>query len=143
MKVCTFFGHSNIFEKEVEPKLREVLTDLIENKNVNTFYVGNHGGFDFLVRKILKELKQTYPINYYVVLAYIPTVKDEFEDYSDTIFPDVLAKTPYKYRIVKRNEYMLKKSDCVIAYVKHIGGAKTFFELAQKQHKTVINIAKK
>ena len=37
--VCTFFGHKDT-PKEIEPTLRSTLIDLIENKNVNVFYVG-------------------------------------------------------------------------------------------------------
>lgn len=43
--VCTFFGHKDT-PKEIEPTLRSTLIDLIENKNVNVFYVGNNGNFD-------------------------------------------------------------------------------------------------
>ena len=47
-----------------------------------------------------------------------------------------------RYAIVKRNEYMLKKADYVIVYVKrNCGGAAKFAEKAVKQKKMVINIA--
>ena len=38
----TFFGHKDA-PKEIESALRLTLMDLIENKNANVFYVGNHG----------------------------------------------------------------------------------------------------
>ena len=69
--VCTFFGHRQV-SKEIEPTLRSALVDLIENKGVNRFYVGNHGGFDAMVQRMLKELAASYPIKFYVVLAYLP-----------------------------------------------------------------------
>ena len=68
---CTFFGHKNA-PKEKEPTLKSALIDLIENKNVGTFYVGNNGSFDNMVISLLSELSSTYPIKYYVVLAYMP-----------------------------------------------------------------------
>ena len=72
---CTFFGHRSV-PKEIEPILVSTLIDLIENKNVGFFYVGNHGNFDFLVRKNLKLLKIDFPhIDYAVVLSYIPLLK--------------------------------------------------------------------
>lgn len=56
--VCTFFGHKDT-PKETEPTLRSTLIDLIENKNVNVFYVGNNGNFDTMVRRQLEYLSQT------------------------------------------------------------------------------------
>ena len=60
---CTFFGH-RIVPKEIEPTLRSTLIDLIINHNVKLFYVGNHGGFDAMVRRVLKSLSAEYPIKY-------------------------------------------------------------------------------
>lgn len=71
MATCTFFGHKDT-PQQANPILRATLIVLIENKNVNMFYVGNNGNFDNMVRSNLKSLKLDYPdINYAVVLAYI------------------------------------------------------------------------
>ena len=40
--ICTFFGHRAI-PKNIENELQIVLIDLIKNKDVNLFYVGNNG----------------------------------------------------------------------------------------------------
>ena len=69
--VCTFFGHRQV-TKEIEPTLRSVLIDLIENHGVNRFFVGNHGGFDAMVQRVLKKLAASYSIEFCVVLAYLP-----------------------------------------------------------------------
>lgn len=50
MLTCTFFGHKDT-PKEIEPILRSALVDLIENKNVLKFYVGNNGSFDHMVKR--------------------------------------------------------------------------------------------
>ncbi|MBQ7132301.1 MAG: hypothetical protein IJO29_06980 [Oscillospiraceae bacterium] len=138
---CTFFGHRNS-PQTLEPILKATLTDLIENKNVNTFYVGNQGNFDCMVRKILKTLKNQYPhIAYAVVLAYMPTKRKEYEDYSDTIFPDGLENTPPKFAISKRNRWMLNRADYVVTYSTLSAGAVAQFKnLAQKKGKAVINL---
>ena len=73
--VCTFVGHRNV-HKEIEPILKSTLIDLIENHDVTTFYVGNQGGFDYLVKTVLKELSNNYSIDYFVVLAYLPREQD-------------------------------------------------------------------
>lgn len=73
MSTCTFFGHRQC-SPELRPQLRRVLVDLIEEQGVYAFYVGNQGGFDYMVCSVLRELCQEYPdITYGVVLAYLPT----------------------------------------------------------------------
>ena len=141
---CTFFGHSNTRD-EILPKLESVLINLIENNDVDVFYVGNHGNFDFMVKKTLKKLKLNYPhIDYSVVLAYMPGEKDElaYKDYTNTIYPGGLESTPPKYAICKRNIWMIDRSDYVVSYVEHsIGGAAQFKKLAEKKGKVIINLA--
>ncbi len=57
MLTCTFFGHKDT-PKEIEPTLRSTLMDLIKNKKVFHFYVGNHGNFDHMAKRVLIELKK-------------------------------------------------------------------------------------
>ncbi|MBR7132468.1 MAG: hypothetical protein IKD04_02955 [Clostridia bacterium] len=142
MLSCTFFGH-RYTPKEIEPTLRSALFDLIENKNVTVFYVGNQGYFDSMARQVLKDMKKLYPhINYSVVLAYMPgnRAKDGYRDFSDTMYPDGLEKVPQKYAIDKRNRWMIDKSDYVVTYVRGIGGAYKYKEISEKKGKTVINL---
>lgn len=142
MSTCTFFGHRSVHEK-IEPTLRSTLMDLIENHWVTRFYVGNHGAFDAMVRRVLDDLSSTYAITYYVVLAYLPE-KGGQED-SDTIFPEDIESVPKRFAISYRNKWMLERSDYVVTYVTHqIGsGAAQFKELAEKRGKTVIELKQK
>lgn len=144
MATCTFFGHRDT-PKKIEPILRSTPIDLIENKHIDKFYVGSNGAFDNMVRESLQLLKFDYPnIDYAVVLAYMPVKKDALkrENNSDTIYPDGLESTPPKYAVIKRNKWMLNKSDYVVAYVKHSGGgAAKFKELAEKKGIPVLNLA--
>ncbi len=141
--ICTFFGHRDT-PQNIQSLLRTVIIDLIENKNVNLFYIGHNGSFDFMAKNALKTLKLIYPhIKYFVVLAYMPNPKNNSIniDYSDTIYPEGLENIPPKYAIVKRNQWMISQSDYVITYVKYTsGGALKFKELAEKQKKTVLNL---
>ncbi|MBE6799176.1 MAG: DUF1273 domain-containing protein [Ruminococcaceae bacterium] len=142
MATCTFFGHKDT-PTQIKPLLKAVLVDLIENKNVDTFYIGNQGNFDLMARDVAENLTKEYPhIRYFVILAYFPVKQCEFKDNSNTIYPDGLEKTPPKFAILKRNEWLLKHSDHVVTYVKHtISSAASFAELAKKKGKSVINIA--
>ncbi len=137
--VCTFFGHRDTTDK-IEMKLRSLLKDLIENYNANTFYVGNQGNFDSIVRKTIISLQKDYPhIKYSVVLAYLPVNNNDV--IGDTIFPQGIEQVPLKYAIVYRNRWLVDHSDIVITCVKYSwGGAAKFKRIAEKKGKKVINI---
>lgn len=140
MSVCTFFGHRDCPET-VKPYLREVLVDLIVNKRVDTFYVGNQGRFDGIVRSVLRELEQEYPeIHYAVVLAYMPGKRNEYDDDSDTMLPEGIEIVHPSYAISWRNHWMLKRADYVVTYITHPwGGAAKYAEKAKRAGKTVLN----
>ena len=139
--VCTFFGHKDT-PKEIEPTLRSTLIDLIENKNVNVFYVGNIGNFDTMVRRQLEDLSQTYPIAYHVVLAYLPTEKNKDDNLTNTIYPEGLETVPKRFAISWRNKWMIQQSDIVVTHVTHsYGGAVKFKEMAFRQGKNAIEIS--
>ena len=140
--VCTFFGHKDT-PKEIEPTLRTTLIDLIENHGATEFYVGNNGNFDTLVRRQLEELSHTYSITYSVVLAYLPTKKSEYDDYTNTILPEGIETAPKRFAISWRNKWMIGQADMVVTYVTHgFGGAWQFKAMAERQGKTVIELNK-
>lgn len=129
--------------EDITPVLRHTIINLIEKHNVNTFYVGDKGDFDNIVRKTLREICAEYPqIEYAVIPAYMPG-EGYGGDSSELLCPYVFEKTPPRFAILKRNNWMLSKADFVVTYVTHtIGGAARFKELAEKQGKTVINLHK-
>ena len=137
----TFFGHKDT-PKEIEPTLRATLVDLIENHGATEFYVGNNGNFDAMVRRQFENLSQTYSITYNIVLAYIPTKKSEYDNYSNTILPEGIETAPKRFAISYRNKWMVEQSDIVITYVaRTYGGAWQFKGMAERQRKTVIELS--
>lgn len=142
MAVCTFFGHRDCPET-IKPRLREVLVDLITNKGVDTFYVGNQGRFDGIVRSVLRELEQEHPeIHYAVVLAYMPGKKNDYGDFSDTILPEGIEAVHPRYAISWRNRWMLQRADYVVTYITHSwGGAAQYAQKAKRAGKTVIDVS--
>ena len=142
MQSCTFFGHRECPDS-IKPKLRPVMIDLINNHDVDMFYVGNQGQFDAIVRGVLRELKKEYPqINYAVVLAYMPGKRTEYDDYSDTMLPEGIESVHPRYAISWRNNWMLQQSDYVVTYITHSwGGAVQYADKARRQKKIVINIS--
>lgn len=141
MSVCTFFGHRDCPEG-VRPQVKRTVEDLILHHGVDTFYVGDKGRFDAIVRGVLCELEREYShIRYAVVLSSLPR---EQEDTSDTILPEGIECIHPRYAINWRNDWMLKRSDFIVCYVTHSwGGAAKFAEKAQKAGKMVINLATK
>ncbi|MBR2986850.1 MAG: DUF1273 family protein [Clostridia bacterium] len=143
MKTCTFFGHKDC-DRSLEGAIREAMIRLIEDEGVSCFYVGNHGNFDHMAARVLKELKAGYPkLSAYVVLAYLPKASEfDPEMPLETLFPEGLESVPKRFAISRRNDWMLKQSQYVIAYVKReIGGAASFYQKALRQKKHVINLA--
>ncbi len=141
--VCTFFGHRDTGD-EILPRLKEKIIDLIISEQVDKFYVGNQGHFDYMVRKVLGEIKMAYPfIVFSVVLAYMPQNACEWDEskYIDSEYPEALADVPRRFAIDKRNRWMLERSDFVITHVtRSFGGAAKFKEIAERKKKRVINI---
>ena len=139
---CSFFGHRDCPDG-IMPQLNKVLVDLITNQDVNMFYVGNQGRFDAIVHSVLRELKKKYPhVNYAVVLAYMPRMQTEYDDYSDTMLPDGIEAVHPRYAISWRNNWMLRQSDYVVTYITHSwGGAAQYAAKAARQGKIVVNLA--
>ena len=137
----TFFGHKDT-PKEIEPTLRTTLVDLFKNHGATEFYVGNNGNFDAMVRRQFENLSQTYSITYNIVLAYIPTKKSEYDDYTNTILPEGIETAPKRFAISYRNKWMIQQSDIVVTYVTHnFGGAAQFKEMAMRQSKYVVEVS--
>lgn len=109
------------------------------------FYVGTKGGFDDAVYRTLKTMRRHYPhIEYKRVLAYLPTALEQGDkaEQADTLIPAGIETRPPRYRILYRNEWMLRQADYVVVYtVTSAGGAAKFAALARKRGIPCINLA--
>ncbi len=144
MPACTFFGHRDC-PAGVKPRLRAAVVEMMERYGVDRFYVGCQGAFDAMVRSVLRELAEAYPhISYAVVLERLPEERREPDapNFSDVIFPPGLETVPPRFAISRRNEWMLRQADYVVAYITHSwGGAAQCVEKAARLGKVVINLA--
>ena len=138
MAACTFFGHRECYGLDRQALLQEI--EELVTKGVDTFYVGNHGQFDSAVYSCLKQLRKEHPhIHVCVVLAYLPTEISEYDDMTDTMYPEIECHP--KFAIERRNRWMIDRNDFLLCYINHTwGGAYKFARLAKQRGKTVINI---
>ena len=138
MAACTFFGHRECFSLDSRV-LQQTIEELI-TQGVDTFYVGNQGQFDGAVYSCLKHLRKEYPhIRVCIVLAYLPTENNEYDDMTDTMYPEIEGHP--KFAIERRNRWMIDHSDFLLCYINHTwGGAYKFAQLAKRRGKMVINI---
>ena len=147
MGVCTFCGHGHIYGsyEAVQQECYTTVENLIKTGDVDCFLIGNYGDFDSIAASACLSLKKKYPyITVSLVLPYYRPHLDDFtkERYNrfDYVITPELEKAPYKYRILKANEYMVDQSDTLIPYVKYGGGAEKTLKYAKKQNRTIINL---
>ena len=133
MAICTFFGHSECYRLSAGV-LRNAIEQLI-HQGTDTFYVGNQGNFDIMVKKLLEEYKLEFPqIEFFVVIAYPRVKKKELS--SHHIYPLSVKGIP------ERNLWMIENSDFVVTYVtKPCGGAARFKRQSLKRGKRVIELS--
>lgn len=138
---CCFFGHKDTPE-DVKPALYTAIEELIAQRGVEVFYVGNQGAFDAYVRSALRQLQEKHPhIRYAVVLAYMPGQQNEYEDYSDTMLAEGIEEVHPRYALDWRNRWMLRESQYIVCYIHHKwGGAAKYVQMALRQGKMVINL---
>lgn len=105
---------------------------------MTTFYNGGKGDFDWLCAHTVDDLKKDYPfISSQLVLAYIPKEKNKYaytlKIFDSMIYPK-MEKTPPRFAIIKRNQWMINDSNFLIAYVKnHFGGAYKTLQYAERK----------
>lgn len=131
-KSCFLFGHADT-PQSILPMLEQAIEDEVA-KGITTFYVGYRGNFDHLATTALKTVKQRHnKITLMLLLAYHPAEKNiEMPlGFDGTFYP--LEGVPYKYAILRANQYMVKTVDSIICYVRHLGNARELLKFAKKQ----------
>ena len=147
MRVCTFCGHSKIYSpyEDIKAATQQIVSGLIQD-GYDCFLVGNYGQFDRLAASVCLILKREYPsIGVNLVVPYYQPQLDSYEKEYHARFDDVivpaLESTPYQYRIVRANEYMVDRADTIVAYVNaSIGGAARTLAYAERKKKRIIHV---
>ena len=140
---ATFIGHRDCYGVS-EEMIKKNITALIE-KGYDKFLNGSMGAFDRLCSKCVFDIKCIYPhIKNIVVIPYLSFKIECIEYFDDIVYPDGFEKYYFKSAIIKRNEYLVDKSDAAICFVEHSwgGAAKTFAYANKRKSITIINLAK-
>ena len=135
----TFCGHRDVFDKE--GKIRTWLMETVENlihRGADLFYLGGYGGFDRMAASVVREMKQAYPqIESVLVLPFLDSKLDT-SGYDGTVYPP-LETVPRRFAILKRNEFMVREADVLVAYVIYEwGGAYKTLSFARRKKKEII-----
>lgn len=136
-KICSFFGHRKIeITEELKQQVKEIVEDLIVNRNVLIFLFGSRSDFDYLCHLVVTELKEKYPIIKriaYTCRHETCTLESEREHWEAVyshfrkekvtllgVEEEVEHKTKYtsgRASYVERNQAMIDNSDyCVFYY---------------------------
>ena len=146
----SFFGHRELPNLwRYEDILEKHIRNLIENKQYVEFLVGRDGDFDQLASSTI--IKCTKALDYgnthhTLVLPYMRADYRDNEEYFLRYYDEVeiceaSSSAHYKSAIAIRNRYMVDRSDLIIFFVSHSGGAYNTLKYAEKQGKIFINIA--
>ena len=148
--IITFVGHGSMqFSHDLSRKIKKTI---LENTGIGeavTFYCGGYGDFDIHCASVCRSSKSHIPncevvfVTPYFTSSQQAKLKN-FVDmglYDSIVYPPI-EKTPPRFAISKRNEWMISKADLVIAYVSRTyGGAYQTLQFARRKKKRVINLA--
>ena len=142
----SFIGHREIDNfRFIENQIEDVVKELIETKEYVEFYVGRNGEFDILVASVIKRAQRDFGTSNNSLILIIPypiADMDDMEKYYDEVwYPDELYGVHYKAAITKRNEWFVKNSDLLVAYVeREQGGAYECLKAAEKAKKLIMRV---
>ncbi len=147
--IISFIGHSLVLSKDsVKQQIKEQMRNNILGEKSVTCYLGGYGDFDKLCAISCKELKQEFAcietvyVSPYLNIGEQKKIKEllSLGLYDGSVYPPI-ESVPLRFAISKRNEWMIEKSDIIIAFVNHrYGGAYKSFQMAKRKKKKIINL---
>lgn len=124
-KACAFTGHREVGIDFDVNTLKKSIEELIK-KGVKIFYNGGAWGFDIISAETVINLKKKYDIKLIICVPfygqenrYSIENKERYRgilENADEVI--VLSDHYYKGCLLRRNDYMIDKSDYLIAYLK-------------------------
>ena len=146
-----FFGHrwlDNTFE--VEKKLKNVIRELLEEKEYVEFLVGRNGEFDTSAASCVRMVKKEFRNDNSSLVLVLPYMTAEFQKNEKnyyTYYDEVelcyeSSQAHFKSAIGIRNKKIAERADCVVCYIeRESGGAYAAVKYAEGLGKKVINLS--
>ena len=139
----TFCGHSEYIPSPgSKQRLLDFLAELIGDRSAEIL-LGGYGFFDSFAYTCAKDYRRAHPRVQLVLVSPYPHGRCRSssplgEDYDSTVYPPLEAAPP-RLAIIKRNEWMVKEADVLIAHVRHrFGGAYRTLCYAEKLGKRIV-----
>ena len=138
----SFIGHRHLERiSETEKNLKELISDLISQKEFVIFQMGREGDFDVIAAACVKEVQNRRGEENSELALVLPYVKSDIEYYK-AYYDDIIIPTEkvyFKAAIKERNKWLVENSDLLIAHVKtDSGGAADCVKFAQRSGLPVI-----
>lgn len=126
---------------DIEPLIENQIRKLINDENVDTFWIGGDGWFDVYVSGILQKLKQEYPYIKIILIVANPR-QLEFQEnkfpFDDFQYPEEVKSVPLEKAVFVRNYYMATNTDYIIVYPEDKHSA--ILSVLKENKKRVVNI---
>lgn len=146
--IVTFCGHRNVSDNAIiTDRLTDAITNLFLEATTDnvpiSFYCGGYGEFDRLAENVIDRVRNNFPntrcekifVTPYITQSYQYRNEQMKRRFNDIIYPPI-ENVPYRYAIIRRNEWMIDSADIIIAYVKYSwGGAARTLEYAKRKRK--------
>ena len=128
MNSCLFTGHRYAPENALLiAKTRDVLSDLIENREVTEFYAGGAVGWDTICASLVLSLKEIYPkISLHLVLPCPPGIQsakwnsDQKEKFNSILKRvssiEIISDEYTKDCMKKRNARLVERGEICVCY---------------------------
>ena len=150
--LCFFVGHRNA-NIQLMPQLEATIKEHICDYSVTDFVAGQYGAFDRMAARAVINAKKMFPeISLTILLPYHPAEREIHapKGYDSTFYPPGLELVPRRLAIVRANQYMIMKSDYLIAYAWQPGSNATALlnyaqsrEIKKQLHITNLALSKK
>ncbi len=146
----SFFGHRDFSKHfEYEEKMKQILLNLLHEKEYVEFLVGRNGEFDLFISSLIRRIRTENSCDDCSLILVLPYITAEFKNnekefysYYDEIeiCPDS-EKAHFKSAITARNKSIIDRSDFIMFYVeRQQGGAYKTMKYAENNHRNIINL---
>lgn len=142
-KSCAFLGNDYKWRRDdIIEKVKGQALRLIEEEDVDTFYVGSKGAYERDAYNTVLLIKQENPSIKIVFVASSMKEVNDGERYFDCfIYPDRAAIGYKRWCIVYRNNWIIENTDFIIAYNRFEGRAFEVCKRARNKGVQIIELA--